>query len=65
VREGLIVRIRSRSRNPETVHPAALVLDAEDWAIMDARAAKAPVWVAECGDINISAKRFARDTNGV
>jgi predicted DNA-binding transcriptional regulator YafY len=65
VREGLIVRVQARSRNPGTVHPAALVLDAQDWTILDARAGKAPVRLVDCGDINISAKRFARDTNGV
>jgi predicted DNA-binding transcriptional regulator YafY len=65
VREGLIVRIRSRSEKPETIHPAALSLGADGWTVIDARAGKAPILVAHCGDINISAKRFVGDVSDV
>ena len=65
VREGLTIRIRARSKDPQTVHPQALSLGADGWTLIDARAGKAPVPVARCGDINISAKRFDAEAKGV
>ena len=65
VREGLVVRIQSRSPKPETIHPAALSLGADGWSVIDARAGKAPVGLAHCGDINISAKRFVGGASDV
>jgi predicted DNA-binding transcriptional regulator YafY len=61
VRESRIVRIQARSRAPVVIHPVALVLQDEGWAVIDGAKAERAVALAECGDINISAKRFVRD----
>jgi predicted DNA-binding transcriptional regulator YafY len=58
VREGRIVRIRVRSQNSVVIHPAALIIRHDGWVVTDARSAGALIPLAECGDINISAKRF-------
>lgn len=58
VRESRKVRVRSSRGAVRTVHPMALVLDAEGWLIEDALAPSSPVRLARCGAINISALRF-------
>lgn len=58
VQEARIVRLHSKSPEPVTVHPAALVIAPDGWALHDERTNR--LWPeADWGDINISAKRFA------
>ncbi len=61
VREGKIVRIQARSGSPRLIHPAALILRSDGWAVVDARSADGEIPLVECGDINISAKRFSQE----
>jgi predicted DNA-binding transcriptional regulator YafY len=58
VRGGRIVTVNARSSRPRRIHPVALVCGPAGWRIEDALAPDQPVPLAECGDINISAKRF-------
>jgi predicted DNA-binding transcriptional regulator YafY len=58
VRGRNVVRLRSRSVHPQTVHPEALLVSAEGWQIVDALAPKAPIPMVRWGDINISSKTF-------
>jgi predicted DNA-binding transcriptional regulator YafY len=60
VREGRIVRIQARSREPVVIHPVALVMQDEGWAVIDGLRPGNTIALAACGDINISAKRFAQ-----
>lgn len=57
IREKRKVRVRGRGGTTRTIHPVALVLGASGWRVEDALGA--PVPLASCGDINISALRFA------
>ncbi len=59
VRDGRIVRIRAKSADARTVHPSALVCGAQGWSVVDAREPDAPIPLADWGDLNISARRFA------
>jgi predicted DNA-binding transcriptional regulator YafY len=65
VRQGLTVRIHARSKLAKEIHPAALILCAEGWAVIDAQRSNEPILLAQCGDINISAKRFVADAPDV
>ena len=58
VRAGRIVVIRSRDASPQRIHPSALILGKDGWAVEDALGGAA-IPLAECGDINISALRFS------
>jgi predicted DNA-binding transcriptional regulator YafY len=58
VRECRIVRIRARSREPVMIHPVAMILRNEGWAVIDGQRGESTIPLEECGDINISAKRF-------
>jgi predicted DNA-binding transcriptional regulator YafY len=60
VREGRIVRIQARSRNPVVIHPVALIERDDGWAVIDGMNAEKTISLAQCGDINISAERFAQ-----
>jgi predicted DNA-binding transcriptional regulator YafY len=60
VREGRIVRIQARTREPVVIHPAALVLQENGWAVIDGLKPGNTIALEECGDINVSAKRFAQ-----
>ncbi len=57
VREGRIIRLRSRSAHSQTIHPVALQTGEGDWTVTDSLTdtlISEPDW----GDINISARRF-------
>ena len=57
VREARIVHLKSRSRDPIAVHPVAVLILPEGWAVQDQITNR--LWPeADWGDINISAKRF-------
>jgi predicted DNA-binding transcriptional regulator YafY len=60
VREGRIVRIQARTREPVVIHPVALTLREDGWAVIDGMEGGRAIPLPECGDINISAKRFAQ-----
>ncbi len=58
VRQGRIVRLQARTPTPITVHPIALHLSPDGWALEDARTGQH--WPeASWGDVNISARLFA------
>jgi predicted DNA-binding transcriptional regulator YafY len=59
VRGSRIVTVQARSSSPRRIHPAALVYGPDGWRVVDASDRDRPVRLADCGDINISAKRFA------
>lgn len=59
IRERRRVRVRARSASPRTIHPIALLLRADGWAIVDALAPDAPIPLERCDDLNISALTFA------
>ncbi len=59
IRQAKVVRIQSRSATPRTIHPVALVCRRDGWCVVDALAGGAAVPLRDCGDINISARRFA------
>lgn len=58
VRRGLIVRINARSRHASAIHPVALICRHDGWAVMDGARGGRCVPLAQCGDINISARQF-------
>jgi predicted DNA-binding transcriptional regulator YafY len=58
VRERRIVRIQAYQPLERVIHPSALVCDATGWVVEDALVPGAPVPLAACGNINISAKTF-------
>ncbi|MEM8575719.1 MAG: HTH domain-containing protein [Pseudomonadota bacterium] len=58
VRDQRIVRIRSRSRTPRTVHPTALLYDGAGWCLVDGLSPECPVPSTDWDDINISSRRF-------
>jgi len=59
IRDGVVVRLRARSRAPREVHPTALIATAQGWRLVDARDEDATIPLADWGDLNISARRFA------
>lgn len=63
VRERRVVRIQAYQPSERLIHPRALVCETTGWIVEDALRPDAPVPLAACGDINISAKTFpaARD----
>jgi len=58
IRGRLILRLRARSPAPQTVYPAALVLEVGDWILLDARKGHAPIPLRAWGDIEISSRPF-------
>lgn len=64
VRHKKRVRLRSRTKTPQMVHPIGLTLRAEGWALTDALTTDIPQ--SEWGDLNISNQSFQdapADTN--
>ncbi len=59
IRDSAITRIHAKSGSPRTIHPIALEFRRTGWAIIDALNPQSPIPVSQCGDINISARRFA------
>ncbi|MBM3785724.1 MAG: HTH domain-containing protein [Acidobacteria bacterium] len=59
VRDSTITRIHAKSDSPRTIHPVALEFKRAGWAVIDALDPKNPIPISQCGDINISARRFA------
>lgn len=59
VRRRNIVRMRANGPDERIVHPVALVLGRDGWQVVDARDPAAPIPVAACGTINVSAHTFA------
>lgn len=60
IRDSAITRIHAKSGSPRTIHPMALELRSDGWAIIDELDPRCAIPVKQCGDINISAKKFAR-----
>lgn len=58
IRGRRIVHLRAHTAETRRVHPVALMRDASDWSLVDARVEDSHVPRAEWGDINISAKTF-------
>ena len=58
VRDGRIVRIRASGADAQVVHPVAMRLAPDGWFVIDARTGD-EFALAESGDINILAHRFA------
>lgn len=58
VRQRRIVRIHANRRSERTIHPVALVCGQTGWMVEDALAPDTAIAIDECGDINISSKRF-------
>ena len=58
VRERRVVRIQAYQPSERLIHPCALVCETTGWVVEDALRPDAPVPLADCGDINISAKTF-------
>ena len=61
VRARRIVRIHARTKAPRTIHPLALILGSDGWALIDQLDPNNPLHLDRCGDINISARSFAPD----
>ena len=59
IRDSAITRIHAKSASPRTIHPIALECRPAGWAVIDALEPRCPIPLNECGDINISARRFA------
>lgn len=62
IRDGAIVRIHAKSGAPRTVHPIALEFRSGQWALVNGLDPGTPIPVSQCGDINISARRFVSET---
>jgi predicted DNA-binding transcriptional regulator YafY len=58
IRESRIVRVNANRKSERVLHPVALVCGRQGWFVDDDLAPGAPVSLAACGDINISARRF-------
>jgi predicted DNA-binding transcriptional regulator YafY len=58
VRQGRVVRIRATGAAPRAIHPLALVCGPRGWAVVDALAPERPIPLAECEDLNVSARSF-------
>lgn len=58
VREGRIIRLQATGAAPRAVHPVALRLHREGWALIDIHGEV--FQEADWGDVNISARRFSR-----
>lgn len=58
IRASAVLRIRARSGSPRTVHPIALELRPDGWALIDALDPLHPIPLSQCGDINVAARRF-------
>lgn len=63
VRDRRIVRIRSTTPQPRTVHPVALLFTEASWALLDALDPSAPIPLSECGVVNISRRTFPADAS--
>ena len=61
IRQRQRVRIRSKSSAPQEIHPVGLTLTGEGWQVRDARTPDRGISLAECEDINISARTFEVD----
>lgn len=58
IRGRQIVNVQAHTHEARRVHPVALVRDATDWSLVDARTEGSVIPRSAWGDINISAKRF-------
>jgi predicted DNA-binding transcriptional regulator YafY len=59
-RRSLIVRLNAHSASPRTIHPIALRCGPDGWAVVDEHDSTRPIPESLWGDVNISARRFAR-----
>ncbi len=59
VRRRNLVRIRANAADARTIHPHSLVLGSGGWQVVDGLNPAAPIPVAACGTINVSARTFA------
>ena len=62
VRDGRSVRIRTHMPEERVIHPTALTLGSQGWAVTDARTGDT-IRLDDCGDINISALSFDADAD--
>jgi len=60
IRGARRVRIRARSAASRVIHPIAMRLAAQGWAVVDQLDPDHPIPLVECGDLTISAHRFER-----
>jgi len=58
-RKSAIVRLHFGASTPRTIHPIALLLGPEGWAVVDELDASRPIPECSWGDVNVSARRFA------
>lgn len=58
IRHRKRVRIQSKSSAPQEIHPVGLTLTGEGWQVRDACPPGRNISLAECEDINISARTF-------
>ena len=58
-RKSAIVRLKSGSATPRTIHPIALHRGPDGWAVVDKLDTNCPIPEGLWGDVNISARRFA------
>ena len=59
IRERRKVLIRAYGKSARVVHPIALTFGRSGWALVDGHDPKHAIALSECGDVNISALRFA------
>lgn len=58
VRQRRRARINVQTKQPRMVHPVALLVGPDGWALIDEQAPDAPIPLTRCGDVNISAHHF-------
>lgn len=61
VRGRRVVRLRSRSRTPRTVHPVALMFEGAGWGLVDGLDPEVPIPAEAWKDINVSSRTFPAD----
>ncbi len=65
IRESRIVRIRAHRPDEQVVHPIGLVCRVDGWCLDDDLTPGGCIALADCGDINISARRFVPRADGL
>jgi predicted DNA-binding transcriptional regulator YafY len=65
IRHSAIVRLKSKSNSPRTIHPIALIFEPGGWMLVDALDKQHPIANSQWGDINVSARTFAAKRDGL
>lgn len=60
IRGQRVVYVRANTPSRRAIHAIALHFSAAGWAVIDALDEKAPLPLSECGEINVSARRFEK-----